>query len=146
MTPELISLSFPSSNFSEGQEKQLTNEEKLRRCTSFGEAASVITINESISYFFRLFYRGFLEGIFEWFKYSDISELENPISFRFQDVHYDNDELIILGHLVKPCLLPTKIRHGREKPPPLYEFHYPTIVARQMGFGQLPRLYSLLIN
>ena len=94
----------------------------------------MVTINESISYFFRLFYRGFLERIFEWFKYSDIPELENPISFRFQAEHYDNDELIILGHRVKPCLLPTEIRHDREKPPPSYEFHCPAIVARQMGF------------
>jgi len=35
-------------------------------------------------------------------------------------------------------LLPVEIRHGREKPPTSYEFFYPSIVARQMGFGQLP--------
>jgi len=40
--------------------------------------------------------------------------------------------------LVRPSLLPVEIRHSREKPPTSYEFFCPSIVARQMGFGQLP--------
>jgi len=40
--------------------------------------------------------------------------------------------------MIKSYLLPTEVRHGREKPPICYEFYNPSISARQMGFGQLP--------
>ena len=43
-----------------------------------------------------------------------------------------------MSHLVRPRLLPVEIRHDREKPPTSYEFYYPLVIARQMGFGQLP--------
>jgi hypothetical protein len=70
--------------------------------------------------------------------YLDILEFELPASFRFQNVYSDAEELKILSHLVRPSLLPVEIRHRREKPPTSYEFFCPSIVARQMGFGQLP--------
>jgi hypothetical protein len=35
-------------------------------------------------------------------------------------------------------MLAVEVRHGREKPPTSYEFYCPSIVARQIGFGQLP--------
>jgi hypothetical protein len=40
--------------------------------------------------------------------------------------------------MIKPYLLPTEVRHDREKPLICYEFYNPSISARQMGFGQLP--------
>jgi len=40
--------------------------------------------------------------------------------------------------LVRPSPLLVKIRHGREKFPASCEFFCPSIVVRQMGFGQLP--------
>jgi hypothetical protein len=40
--------------------------------------------------------------------------------------------------LVRPSLLLVEVRHGREKSPTSYEFFCPSIVARQMSFGQLP--------
>jgi hypothetical protein len=102
---------------------------------SFGEAASTITIDRSITDFFKLFYRNSLEAALEWFVYSDILEFELPASFRLQTIYSDPEELKILSHLVGPSFLPVEIRHGREKPPTSYEFFCPSIVARQMGFG-----------
>jgi len=81
VAPELISLSFPSLEYSEEQE-QLPRSQKFRRCMSFGEAASAITVNESIIDF-KLFYNCFPQAALEWFVYSDISEFELPASFRF---------------------------------------------------------------
>jgi hypothetical protein len=50
---------------------------------SFGEAASAITIDISITDFFKLFYKDFPEATLEWFVYPDILEFELPASFRF---------------------------------------------------------------
>jgi hypothetical protein len=100
---------------------------------SFGEAASAITITSSVGHLFKLFYKGLLEDILEWFIYSDIPEFEQPFSFRFQSEYNDEESLKILNCMIKPCLLPTKVRHGREKPPISYEFYNPSISARQMG-------------
>ena len=72
------------------------------------------------------------------FVYSDILEFELPASFRFQTIYSDPEELKILCHLVRPSLLPVEVGHGREKPPTSYELFCPSIVARHMGFGQLP--------
>jgi hypothetical protein len=105
---------------------------------SFGEAASAISINGSISYFFKLLYKGFSGEILEWFIYSDIPEFELPYSFRFESKYTDAGPLKILNCLIKPCLLSIEVRHGREKLPISYEFYNPSIAARQLGFGQLP--------
>jgi hypothetical protein len=105
---------------------------------SFGETASAITFNLSITDFFKLFYKDFLEAALEWFIYPDIPELELPSSFRFQNIYCYAEEFKILSHLVRPSLLPIEIRHGRGKPPTSYEFYCPFVVARQMGFGQQP--------
>jgi hypothetical protein len=78
------------------------------------------------------------KGSTRWFVYSDILEFELLIFFRFQTIYSDVEELKILSHLVRPSLLLVEIRHGREKPPTSYEFYFPSIVARQIGFGQLP--------
>jgi hypothetical protein len=104
---------------------------------SLREAASAIIIDRSIIDFFKLFYRNSLEVALEWFECSDIPEFELPTSFRFQTIYSDPEELKILSHLVRRSLLPIEVRHGREKPPTYYEFFCPSMVARQMGFGQL---------
>jgi hypothetical protein len=105
---------------------------------SFGETTSAIIIDASITNFFKLFYKEFPEATLEWFVYLDILEFELLASFRFQNIYSYAEEFKILSHLVRPSLLPIEIRHGREKPPTSYEFYCPSIVARQMGFGQLP--------
>ena len=105
---------------------------------SFGEAASAITIDISITDFFKLFYKDFPEASLEWFVYSYILEFELPASFRLQNIYSYAEEFKILSILVRPSLLPVEIRHCREKPPTSYEFYFPSIVARHMSFGQLP--------
>jgi hypothetical protein len=138
MTQDLRSLKFPSLTFLEEQEEQLTDDNRTRRCMSFGEVASAIFINGSISYFFKLLYKGFSGEILEWFIYSDIPEFDLPYSFRFESKYTDAGPLKILNCLIKPCLLSIEVRHGREKLPISYEFYNPSIAARQLGFGQLP--------
>jgi len=105
---------------------------------SFGEVASEIIIDVSTTDFFKIFYKDFLEPPLEWFVYLKTLEFELPASFRFQIIYSDPKEFKILSHLVRPSLLLVEIKHGMEKPPTSYEFFYPSIVARQMGFGQLP--------
>jgi hypothetical protein len=46
---DLRTLSFPSLNYSEAQETNLDEENKFRRCQSFGEAASAISISRNTS-------------------------------------------------------------------------------------------------
>jgi hypothetical protein len=74
----------------------------------------------------------------EWFVYSDIPEFELPYSFRFESEYIDAESLKILNCLIKPCLLPIEVRHGREKLPISFEYYNPSIAARQFGLGQLP--------
>jgi hypothetical protein len=83
VTPELINLSFPSLEYPEEYEEHLPRSQKIRRCMSFGEAASAITIYISITDFFKLFRKDFPEATLEWFVYPDIPEFDLPTSFRF---------------------------------------------------------------
>jgi hypothetical protein len=129
VAPEQINLSFPSE-YPEEQEEKLHKGQKTRRCMSFGEAALAIIIDLSITDFFKLFYKDFLEPALEWFVYPDTPEFELLASFRFQTIYSDPKEFKILSHLVRPSLLPVEITHGREKPPTSYEFFCPSIVAR----------------
>jgi hypothetical protein len=55
VAPKLINLSFPSLEYSEEQEEHLPRSQKFRRCMSYGEAASAITFDASITNFFKLF-------------------------------------------------------------------------------------------
>ena len=81
---DLRTLSFPSLNYSEAQEKNLDEEDKFHRYQSFGEAASAISINWRTGQFFRGFYKGLLDEVLTWFVYLKIAEFELPISFRFE--------------------------------------------------------------
>jgi len=65
VTPKLINLSFPSLEYQEEQEEHLLKSQKFHRCMSFGEAASAITIDASITDFFKLFYKDFPEATLE---------------------------------------------------------------------------------
>lgn len=138
VTQELGPLKFPSQTYREEDEAQMLDEEKFSRCTSFDEIALAISIDSSISQFFRLFYRGLPEDILTWFPYDECSDLEHPSSFKFDTAIIDNEAKKIMNCLLKPCLLFTEVRSGREKPPISYGFYNPSIAARQMGLGQLP--------
>lgn len=140
--PSLKDLKFPSSGFAEREKK------KLRLCISYGEAASAVSINLDIGYFFKIFYKGFNEDILIWLPYDDEdNEFENPSSFRCDTTCTDELASLIFNCLIKPCTLPVEFRHGRSKTGadasfPSYEFYNPVFVARQFGFGQLsPQLF-----
>ena len=66
------------------------------------------------------------------------SRVRAPNIIQISTIYSDVEELKILSHLVRPSMLAVEVRHGREKPPTSYEFYCPSIVARQIGFGQLP--------
>lgn len=135
---DLRALSFPSAHFAKAQEEDLDHENKYRWCQSFGEAASAIFISGSTAQFFLGFFKGFPDAILSWFPYLEINEFEFPTSFRF-DTSCSNDySTTIFQCIVKPEWHPMEFRHGQEKPPPSYEFYNPSVVACQLGFGQLP--------
>lgn len=123
--------SFPSSDFSE-DEKQI-----LRRCTSFGEAASAVSIPIGIARIFKHFYNGFTEGATIWFAYEEYNdEFELPYKFRFRSACVDEGSSAIFQSIFHPGVLPVGFYHGHTQPS--YEFYYPSVAARQFGFGQLP--------
>lgn len=128
-------LRFPSLTYSEAQENNLDEEDRYRRCSPFGEAASAISINWSTGQFFRGFYKGLSDEVFTWFVYLEIAEFELPISFRFETACSDEPSTAIFQHIVKPGLLPVEFRHGREKLSMSYEFYNPSVAADQLGFG-----------
>jgi hypothetical protein len=142
---DLRTLSFPSLNHLEAQEKNL-DEDKLRWCSSFGEDASAISINWSTDQFFRVFYKGLSDEIPTWFVYPEIAKFEFPISFRFETTCSNKPSIAIFQRIVKPGLLPVEFRHGREKPPMSFEFYNHSVPARQLGFRQLPPGRSLQIS
>jgi hypothetical protein len=51
--PDLRNLSFPSTNFAEGEEGL------IHQCMNYGEAASAVSIAIDIGHLFKKFYRGF---------------------------------------------------------------------------------------
>lgn len=112
MVQDLRSLRFPSLTYLEEEEEKLADDAKTRRCISFSEVASAISINSPIGYFFKLFYKGFVEDILEWFVYPDIPEFELPSSFRFQSRYTDLESLKIINCFIRPCMLPTEVRRG----------------------------------
>ena len=92
---DLRTLSFPSLSYSEAQEEALDEEYKFRRCLSFGEAASAISINWSTGQFFRGFYKGLPDEALTWFIYPEIVEFELPISFKFETACSDEPSTAI---------------------------------------------------
>ena len=109
------------------------------RCTSFGEAAIMIAIDPNVFGtidFFKCFYNGFSEYSTIWFAYhDDDKEYENP--FKFQLDSWNNDEYGTnsMKEIVAPKILPANFTSGRGQHS--FEFYYPSIAARQLGFGQV---------
>lgn len=83
VTPNLRDLNFSSLDFS--KDFKGDESEKIRRCTSYGEAASAIEIDLDICHFSRKFYKGFSEDITFWLPYdNEDNELELPYKFWFE--------------------------------------------------------------
>jgi hypothetical protein len=128
----LRTTSFPSESYAEGQPIQ------LRRCTSFGEAAILITNDTlSVTDFFRCFYHGFADEAIIWFAYHDDNhDFENPVKFQLDNWSGDDYATNSLREAIAPRILPATFTSGRDHPS--YEFYHPSAVARQLGFGQVP--------
>jgi hypothetical protein len=129
---DLRKMSFPSESYAEGQPIQLC------RCTSFGEAAIMITNDTfGVTDFFRCFYNGFADEAAIWFTYHDDNQdFENPVKFQLDNWIGDEYATNSLREAIAPRILPASFTSSRGLPS--YEFYYPSAVARQLGFGQVP--------
>ena len=82
--------------------------------------------------FFKCFYNGFIEDSTIWFAYhNDNKEYENPFKFNLDSRKNDEEATNIMREAISPRILPAI---G-------YEFCYPSVVARQLGFVQVPSLF-----
>jgi hypothetical protein len=72
---------FPSSNYHEG-EVQVT-----RGCHTYGEAGSIVPINQNVSQLFELFFKGFPNPL--WLPYLDNDNLTLPCEFSFESGRQD---------------------------------------------------------
>ena len=129
-------MSFPSEEFDE-EEDPIT-----RHCTSFGKTAIMID-NDSNDFgkndFFKCFYNAFTENSTIWFAYHDDNkEYENPFMFSLDSWRDDEGATNIMREAISPRILPANFTSGKSAIG--YEFCYPSIVARQLGFVQVPPL------
>ena len=76
--PNLRDLSFPSSNF---DEEYRGEGGRTRQCTSYGEAASAITIDFDVGHLLKKFYRGFDAAVLTCLPYNEDDELTFPFTF-----------------------------------------------------------------
>ena len=133
----LSELSFPSEEFDE-DEDSIT-----RRCTFFGEAAIMIANDPNVfdkTDFFKCFYNGFIEDSTIWFAYhNDNKEYENPFKLNLDSRKNDEEATNIMREAISPRILPANFTSGKSAIG--YEFCYPSVVARQLGFIQVPPLF-----
>lgn len=104
---DLRNLSFPSFNYLDDWEKLLDQGQRFHGCSSFGEAASAISIPLGIGEFFKRFYKGFSTDVLTWLAYSPIDEFTNPYKFKFELACRDPSSMTIFQCIIKPGLLPT---------------------------------------
>ena len=133
---KLSEMSFPSKEFDK-EEDSITH-----RCTSFGEAAIMIANDSSVfgkTDFFKCFYNSFTENSTIWFAYhGDNKEYENSFKFSLDSWRDDNGATDIMREIISPRILPANFTSGKSAIG--YEFCYPSVVARQLGFVQVPPL------
>jgi hypothetical protein len=97
---------FPSANYKEG-ETQCT-----KGCQTYGEAASTVSINQSIGQLFELFFRGFANPLL--LPYLDNDNLTLPCEFSFEVGCNDVQSTTIFNTFIHPCILPAEICGGRQ--------------------------------
>jgi hypothetical protein len=109
---------------------------------SYGEAASAspcdrLALSE-VATFFRCFYNGFTQEKTIWYAYHDENNaFKLPIKFTFESINTDAKSMESFGEATIPRILPVNFFTGRSQKPS-YEFYYPSVAARQLGFGQVP--------
>ena len=85
---------------------------------------------------FKCFYNGFDEEFIIWFAFhDDNNDYENPIKFHFDTWGEDEHGVNSLKEVIAPRILPANFTSGRGQHS--FEFYYPSIAARQLGFGQV---------
>jgi hypothetical protein len=91
-----------------------------------------------VATFFRCFYNGFTQEKTVWYAYyCENNTFELPVKFGLESVDTHADSMTNFGEAITPGILPVDFFIGRSHQPS-YEFYYPSVAARQLGFGQLP--------
>ena len=113
-----------------------------RRCTSFSEAAIMIANDSNVfgkTDFFKCFCNGFTKNSTIWLAYHDENkEYENPYKFNLDSCRDDEGATSIMREAISPRILRANFTSGKSAIG--YEFSYPSVVARQLGFVQVPPL------
>jgi hypothetical protein len=124
---------FPSTNYKEGETQS------TKGCQTYGEAASIVSINKGIGQLFELFFRGFANPL--WFPYLDNDNLNLPCEFSFETGCNDVHSIAIFNAFIHPCILPAEFCGGRLVQS-TFEYYQPNMMARQLGCDQVPQGYS----
>jgi hypothetical protein len=125
---------FPSANYKEGETQS------TKCCQNYGEAASTVSINQSIGQLFELFFRGFANPL--WLPYLDNDNGTLPCEFSFEAGCNDVQSIAIFNTFIHPCILPAEFCGGRQIQS-TFEYYQPNMVARQLGCGQVPLMLFL---
>ena len=89
--------------------------------------------------FFKCFYNGFIKSSTIWFAYHDDNkEYENPFKFNLDSWRDDEEATNIMRAVISPRILLANFTSGKSAIG--YEFCYPSVVARQLGFVQISPL------
>jgi hypothetical protein len=102
---------------------------------TYGEAASTVSINQSIGQLFELFFRGFANPL--WLPYMDNDNLTLPCEFSFEAGCNDVQSIAIFNTFIHPCTLPAEFCGGRQIQS-TFEYYQPNMMARQLRCGQVP--------
>jgi hypothetical protein len=120
---------FPSTNYKEGENQS------TKGCQTYGEAASIVSINQSIGQLFELFFRGFANPL--WLPYLDNDNLTLPCECSFEAGCNDVQSIAIFNVFIHPFILPAEFCGGRQIQS-TFEYYQPNMMARQLGCGLVP--------
>jgi hypothetical protein len=120
---------FPSANYKEG-ETQI-----IKGWQTYGETASIISIDQNISQLFELFFKGFANPL--WLPYLNNDNLTLPCELSFETGCNDVKSIAIFNIFIHPCILPAEFSGGRQNQI-TFEYYQPNMMARQLGCGQVP--------
>ena len=89
------------------------------------------------NWFFKCFYNGFSENSTIWFAYHDNdANYENPFKLQLNSWKDDEYATNSMKEIISPIILPANFTSGKDAP--TFELYYPSVKARQLGFGQMP--------
>jgi len=87
--------------------------------------------------FLRCFYNGFTKDSTIWLAcHDDNKEYENSFKFHLDSWKDDEEATNIMREIISPRILPANFTSGKSAIG--YKFYYPSVVARQLGFVQVP--------